>query len=92
MARKDPFAMGLGVGGQAFADVAEYQKALSPRFIKPPPPIPDDVLVEDAKRKQRMEDLRRRGRRASILTSASGIEQALGIVNRPQARAAELLG
>ena len=43
----------------------------------PPPPLPEpkDPAVEEAKRKQRMAQLRRRGRAATILTND---EDALG--------------
>lgn len=44
------------------------------------------------KRKEAEDALRRHGRRASILTSAKGLEDQLGIVNRPEAKAATKLG
>ena len=58
----------------------------------PPPPSTEDPAIEDARKKQMDTDLKRRGRRASILTSPRGVEDELGVVNRPQARAAALLG
>jgi type IV secretory pathway VirB10-like protein len=65
----------------------------------PPPPLPtrDDPAVAEAKEKQRMSELRRKGRRASILTSGSGVEDELGTAARPTAqagpaRSSQLLG
>ena len=56
----------------------------------PPPPTPDDPAVVESKKKLRESELRRRGRRASILTGGQG---ALGEaeVARPEA-GAQLLG
>ena len=47
---------------------------------------------ESARRRKQVEELGRRGRRASILTSASGTQEQLGSIGRPEARASELLG
>ena len=47
---------------------------------------------EDKQRENFMALMRRRGRRASILTGGNGIEEGLGLVNRPMARGARLLG
>ena len=55
----------------------------------PPPPEPDDPEVEDARRKQRLAEARRRGRQATIITGGSGDETPAS-VNRPQLR--RLLG
>ena len=44
----------------------------------------------EAERKKRIREAGRRGRRGTILTGARGIEDELGLVNRP--RAATLLG
>lgn len=49
-------------------------------------------LADEAKKKKRKELAGRQGRRASILTSASGIEDQLGLIKRPEARSATLLG
>ena len=60
----------------------------------PPPPVPASISsaeVRAARSKQREEDLRRSGRRATILTSNRGVQDDLG-VSRPQARAATNLG
>lgn len=55
----------------------------------PPPPKMEDPEVIDARRKQRLADLERRGRAASILTPSEG----LGAANVAQPRAgAQLLG
>lgn len=65
----------------ALAQQAEREKRL------------EDQSILEAKQKQMIADLKqRRGRKASILTSARGVENELGFVNRPQARAAALLG
>lgn len=59
----------------------------------PPPPTREDPAVADSKAKLRQSELKRRGRSASILTSGSGAEDDLGAgIDRPQARAAALLG
>lgn len=58
----------------------------------PPPPSVEDPEIADARKKQTDTELKRRGRKASIMTSARGVEDELGVVNRPQARAAALLG
>ena len=60
-----------------------------------PPPTRRDSEISAAGEKQRQIELARRGRRASILTSSRGIEDELGVVNRPRAtedRQATLLG
>mgnify|MGYP001600793060 CR=1 FL=1 len=49
--------------------------------------------AEKAKRSKQLEELSRKGRRASILTSSSGVSDQLGSVSRPQAQAlTETLG
>ena len=48
--------------------------------------------ADNARRQKQMEELSRQGRRASILTSAGGLDEQLGDVGRPQARASALLG
>lgn len=58
-----------------------------------PLPTQEDPEIAKAKKEQRSSELRRKGRRASILTSGSGVEDDLGAAAvRPQARAARLLG
>ena len=56
-----------------------------------PPPARTDPAIAAARKKQRDIELRRRGRRSSILTSRRGVTQQAPIA-RPQARKAELLG
>lgn len=66
-----------------------------PEALPPPPSAQEPAIsaaMEEARKKQTATDLKRRGRKASILTSARGVENELGVVNRPQARAAALLG
>lgn len=66
-----------------------------PQMPAPPPPPPkrDDPEIAAAKDKQRMADLKRKGRAASVLTSGRGVEEELGAVARPEARSgAQLLG
>jgi hypothetical protein len=57
-----------------------------------PLPTQEDPAIAEAKKNQRKSELRRKGRRASILTSGSGVEDELGSVARPEARAARMLG
>lgn len=68
-----------------------------PKPDDPPPPLPEpeDPEIKAAGEKARKSQLERRGRRASIKTSASGLEDELGIVARPTAsaqRQPQLLG
>ena len=66
-----------------------------PEFPIPPPPTRRGSEISAAAEKQRQIELARRGRRASILTSSRGVEDELGVVNRPRAtedRQATLLG
>ena len=66
-----------------------------PEFPIRPPPTRRGSEISAAAEKQRQIELARRGRRASILTSSRGIEDELGVVNRPRAtedRQATLLG
>lgn len=63
--------------------------------IPPPPELPpvptrEDPEISAARERQRQADLRRRGRRATILTGGRGVEDELGVVNRPQAGATRL--
>jgi hypothetical protein len=53
----------------------------------PLPPLPEreDPAVLEAREKLRLSEKRRKGRRASILTSGSGLDDELGIVQRPSA-------
>lgn len=51
-----------------------------------------DPAIEATRKRKLAADKLRQGRRASILTSRSGVDEPLGAVNRPQARAAQLFG
>ena len=51
--------------------------------LPPPPPTIEDPAVEEARRKRRLAEARRRGRQATILTGASG-DESPAVVNRPQ--------
>lgn len=65
-----------------------------PGPLPAPTPItskPDPAIAE-AKERLRLSERRRKGRRATIVTSARGVQDELGSVSRPQARAARLLG
>lgn len=50
----------------------------------PPPPKLDDPAVDTAREKLRLSEKRRRGRRASILTSQSGTTEATAGIKRPE--------
>lgn len=50
------------------------------------------VEAENVKRRKQIEEIGRKGRRASILTGPSGTEDTLGVVSRPSAKPAEMLG
>lgn len=63
----------------------------TPQPIAPPPTLEDPKIAE-AKDKLRSSELERKGRRAAILTSGKGVTSELGTINRPEARAAQLLG
>ncbi len=43
-----------------------------PPELPPPPPTPEDPAVDEARKKLRQSQLRRKGRRATILTSGLG--------------------
>ncbi len=65
--------------------------------IPAPAPVPtrEDPSIAEAKEKLRQSELKRRGRRAAILTSGSGLDDQLGAgttIERPQARASAMLG
>jgi hypothetical protein len=82
-------------GSEAAAKVAE-ELGLVPE-IPPPPELPEVPTIDDpeiaaARERQRQAELRRKGRRAAILTGGQGVTDPLGVVNRPQARSATLLG
>lgn len=46
----------------------------SPKPPPPPPPLPklDDPAIEEARRKRRLSELKRSGRRSTILTGGAG--------------------
>jgi len=68
----------------------------SPELPPPPPPPPtrEDPEVVASKERQRLSELRRKGRRSTVLTGGQGVEESeLGAVSRPEARSgAQLLG
>lgn len=88
--------VGFLLGGPAGAGVGQSIGASAGKEV----PLPllgstsssDASAIEAARARQRERDLRRRGRKATILTGSQGVEQGLGLVNRPQARASTLLG
>ena len=65
---------------------------IPPPLIPTPPPEREDPEISAARKKQRATELRRKGRRSTILTSGRGITDPLGTVSRPEARTSELLG
>lgn len=75
--------------GKAIGNIFSPPKAAMPEPL-PPPPKEDDPAIEENKKKVRQSELRRRGRKASILTSGQG---TLGEATtaRPEA-GAQLLG
>jgi type IV secretory pathway VirB10-like protein len=66
----------------------------SPPTPAPPPPVPtrEDPAVEESKKKLRMAERQRSGRRASILTGGQGVMGEAAATERPEARSAALLG
>jgi len=59
----------------------------APAAPAPLPPLPEreDPAVTEARENLRLSEKRRRGRRASILTSGAGLDDELGIISRPTA-------
>ena len=83
---------GFGSGSpSAVTDVTAGLLGRKPPASLPPLPTRRDPEIAAARKKQRDIELRRKGRRSTILTSGRGVEDQLG-VSRPQARGAELLG
>ena len=84
------------IGFAAKAVGKEIAGTLTPKILGlpslPPPPTRQDEGISAARRKQMELDKMRKGRAASILTGSGGIEEGLGSVSRPAARAAQLLG
>ena len=69
----------------------------SPKKPKPPPPLSaspsaDSDAVKAALQKAIDEARNRKGRKSTILTSSQGVDDQLGIINRPQAQSATLFG
>jgi len=61
----------------------------------PPPPTREDPAIAEAKEAQRQAELKRKGRKASVITGGQGVEDNLGTAGGPQVerpRAAQLLG
>jgi hypothetical protein len=70
---------------------------LLPPPIPPPEPLPPPSNLQSpeviaARQRALDEARRRRGRQSTILTSERGVEDQLGIISRPEARASKLLG
>ena len=66
-----------------------------PKAPAPLPPFPtrEDPAIAEARRRQISLEKRRKGRRASILTSGSGLdEDKLGVISRPEAVSAKTFG
>lgn len=64
-----------------------------PKISKAPKPAPTpDPAIEERVKKQSLAEKRRKGRRASILTSISDEEAQLANVNRPGARLSNIFG
>ena len=57
----------------------------------PPPPTRDDPAIAEARKKLRASELRRKGRRATIITGGAGVLGEAPLI-QPQARGAQLLG
>jgi len=59
----------------------------------PPPVSRDSQAVKDARANAIRKEKKRKGRKSTILTSGRGVEDdQLGIIQRPEARNAKLLG
>lgn len=60
----------------------------------PLPPLPkrEDPAIEEARKKQQIIERARVGRRGSVKTSGSGLEEDEDKIRRPGARSAKLLG
>ena len=81
----------IGVLGGKDIDRPRMPTPLPP----PPPPREDPQIAQaqvEARRRQEAGERRRRGRKAAILSTGRGVEEPLGPIERPQARAATLLG
>ena len=59
--------------------------------VTPPPPTREDPSIAEARKKQRLAELQRRGRQAMIL-AGKGAGDELGNVVRPEAKAVKLFG
>lgn len=62
--------------------------------LPPPVAVPrrQDPEIDAARDRQREAEKRRKGRRAANITGGIDDEEQLGVVSRPQARAAQNLG
>jgi hypothetical protein len=82
---------GMLVFHPEYPAVGEIFSPPSPSLPPATPPVPtvDDPAVEEARRKQRLVEARRRGRQAAILNGGAGNESA-ATANRPGLR--RLLG
>ena len=88
----------LVIGGKAASDSKQDAKRAESRMDDDQRRLLADretakMDAEKAKRSKQLEELGRKGRRASILTSSSGAADQLGSVSRPQAQSlTETLG
>lgn len=64
----------------------------SPPKPLPPPPTREDPAIKAARTKQENIRLRKKGRQSTILNSGNGLEDVLGIINRPEAQGKNRLG
>ena len=87
-------ASGLGIGGASA--VGAIGKKLIPDIPDPGAltalPTAGDPEIEAARKRQREQERLRSGRRASIMSGGQGVASPLGVVSRPEGRAAELFG
>lgn len=65
----------------------------SPKIPPPPPPPPTraDPAIAESRKKLRASELRRKGRRATIITGGAGVLGEAPLI-QPQASGAQLLG
>ena len=59
--------------------------------LPPPPPKRDDPAIAEARKKLRASELRRKGRRSTIITGGAGVLGEVPLA-QPQARGAQVLG
>ena len=59
--------------------------------LPPPPPKRDDPAIAESRKKLRASELRRKGRRSTIVTGGEGVLGEAPLI-QPQARGAQLFG